>query len=193
MSKQVLHTKFGIARINKGGYYQITSTKEGNKGKLLHRIFWEHFYNFEVPKGYEIHHKNGNKSDNCILNLQLVNQYEHRSAHKRKENHPLYGRKHTLESRKKMSDALKGKNHPLYGKSHSLEQKLRMSKSRNKTGIFRVSKCRCKECKNGFTWTYRYYDENGKPKTISSVDLKILEQKVLELGLEWIVYELKED
>lgn len=188
MSKQVLRTKFGIARINKGGYYQITSTKEGNKGKLLHRLFWERFYNFEVPKGYEIHHKNGNKLDNCILNLQLINQHAHRSAHKRKENHHFYGKKHTIESRKKMSDALKGENHPLYGKNHSLDSKLRMSKVRNKTGIFRVSKYPCKDCKNGFTWAYRYYDENGNPKTISSVDLEILKQKVLELGLEWIVY-----
>lgn len=188
MSKQVLHTKFGTARMNKGGYYQITSSKEGNKGKLLHRILWESFYNFEVPKGFEIHHKNGNKLDNCILNLQLINQYSHRSSHKRKENHHMYGKKHTLESRKKMSDALKGEKHPLYGKSHPLESKLRMSKVRNKTGIFRVSKCSCKKCKNGFTWTYRYYDNKGNAKTISSVDLEVLKQKVLDLGLEWIVY-----
>lgn len=34
----ILHTKFGTAKINKKGHYQITSRKEGNGGKLLHRL-----------------------------------------------------------------------------------------------------------------------------------------------------------
>ena len=68
---EVLHTKFGNAKINCRGYLAITSRKEGNNAKKLHRLMWEDFYG-EIPEGYVIHHKNGNKLDNCILNLQLM-------------------------------------------------------------------------------------------------------------------------
>lgn len=47
------------------------------------------------------------------------------------ENHPFYGRKHTEESRKKISDKLKGENHPLFGKHLSDETREKMSKSRD--------------------------------------------------------------
>lgn len=80
-----IKTKFGVAKIisTSDGYkrYLITSRKEGNKGKLLHRLIWEDFYNTEVPKGYTIHHKNGNSLDNCILNLQLMRDKDHRVLH----------------------------------------------------------------------------------------------------------------
>jgi len=76
-----MKTKYGTARINKEGYYWITSRKEGNNGKRLHRLIWEDFYNTEVPKGYVIHHRNFNKLDNCILNLQLMKKGEHIKLH----------------------------------------------------------------------------------------------------------------
>lgn len=40
--------------------------------------------------------------------------------------HPMFGKKHTEEARKKMSDKLKGENHPLFGKhlKDSTKQKL---------------------------------------------------------------------
>ena len=81
MINKTLYTKYGTARINKEGYYWITSRKEGNNGKRLHRLIWEDFYNTEVPKGYVIHHRNFNKLDNCILNLQLMKKGEHTKLH----------------------------------------------------------------------------------------------------------------
>lgn len=39
--KEVVVTVFGNGRINSNGYYQIGTRKEGNKGKLLHRLIWE--------------------------------------------------------------------------------------------------------------------------------------------------------
>lgn len=81
MINKTLHSKYGTARINNEGYYWITSRKEGNNGKRLHRLIWEDFYNTEVPKGYVIHHRNFNKLDNCILNLQLMKKGEHIKLH----------------------------------------------------------------------------------------------------------------
>lgn len=38
----------------------------------------------EVPKGFHIHHKDGDKSNNFIDNLELMNQFDHLSLHSSK-------------------------------------------------------------------------------------------------------------
>ena len=76
-----MKTKFGNVKINSVGYYVVTSTKEGNHRKLLHRLIWEDFWGCEIPKDYVIRHKDGNKLNNCILNLQLMSDKDHRSLH----------------------------------------------------------------------------------------------------------------
>jgi len=102
MSKpKVLHTKFGIAKIDRR-YYRISSSKEGNYQKYLHRLIFEDFYSCEVPEGFVVHHKDGNKLNNCILNLQLMREFDHLSIHHK-------GLKHSKESKMKMSKAKKGK------------------------------------------------------------------------------------
>ena len=57
--------------------------------------------------------------------------------------------------------------------------------TKNKTGFYRVSKEKKSDCKQGFCYTYKYPDNNGKQKSIRSVDLKKLEIKVKEKGLTW--------
>lgn len=68
----------------------------------------------------------------------------------------------------------------------SEETKKKMSKSRNTTGYYRVYKLKDKTCKQGFIWSYQYYEE-GKRKCIRSVSIEKLEQKVKAKGLEWRV------
>ena len=43
------------------------------------------------------------------------------------------GKKHSEETKEKMSEANKGKNNPMYGKHHSEEARERMSKARKGT------------------------------------------------------------
>lgn len=50
------------------------------KNKLFHRFVWE-FYNGPIPKGYIIHHKNGNKLDNRLENLICISSKEHNLLH----------------------------------------------------------------------------------------------------------------
>ena len=45
------------------------------------------------------------------------------------DNHPLFGKTHSNETKKKMSDSLKGENNPLFGKTHSNETKKKMSEA----------------------------------------------------------------
>lgn len=47
---------------------------------LIHRDIWQ-YYNGEIPKGYFIHHRNKNKVDNDISNLQLVTSSQHKRLH----------------------------------------------------------------------------------------------------------------
>ena len=54
------------------GYYRKT---DGNR-ILMHRFVWESF-NGQIPKGYDIHHRDGDRTNNKINNLELMKKDEH--------------------------------------------------------------------------------------------------------------------
>ncbi len=189
----MIKTKYGNAKLNETGHYRITSCKEGNHGKYLHRLIWEEHYG-EIPKGYVIHHKDKNPQNNCILNLQLMTKEEHISLHTQGENNPMYGKVFSPEHRKKLSENhadTSGENNPMYGKKPSIPTRLRISKTMNKSGILNVSKKKNKSCKKGWCWQYRYY-EGKKRKTLMSTDLLKLKKKVLSKGMDWIELDMEE-
>ena len=162
---KILHTKWGYATINNDGYYTISSRKEGYNRKILHRLIWEDFYGCEIPKGYIIHHKDGNKTNNCILNLQLMKHGTHNHLHMNGENNHMYGKHRSETVKKRISHANSEKN--------------------STTGLYRVYKHKIKNHEQGFNWRYNYCDENGKRRSLNSLDLDKLKEKVLDKGLEW--------
>ena len=157
-----MKTIFGNAKID-DGYYMITSRKEGYHGKFLHRLIFEKEYG-EIPKGFVIHHKDGNKLNNCIGNLELMTHKSHSKLHNTGENNPMFKIKHPLKTMKKMSE------------------------KQNTTGYFRVYKSKEKQYKQGFIYVYQYFDENKKRKRIKSTSLSKLENKVKSKKLEWIKF-----
>ena len=76
LNPPLLITTFGRAKVDTSGYYRITSRREGNHLKLLHRLIFEKFHG-GIPEGYIVHHKDGDKINNCILNLELLSLREH--------------------------------------------------------------------------------------------------------------------
>lgn len=106
-----IYTEFGIAR-KYGGYYRISSSKEGNMNKLLHRLIYEKEHNCTIPEGYVIHHLDGDKTNNDPNNLQMMEASKHNSLHMKGENNRYYGKKLSKTTRMKMSEARKGLKHP---------------------------------------------------------------------------------
>lgn len=102
------------------------------------------------------------------------------------QNNPNYGKRFTKETTEKMREAKIGSKNPMYGKNHTEEIKRKMSLSQgNSTGYRRVSLVTCSDCKHKKRYQYWYYNDDGKKKSISSVNLKKLKEKVLEKGLPW--------
>jgi hypothetical protein len=75
MEKYQYFNGLKFTRDDKTGYY-LNSTKR----KRMHRYVWE-YYNGAIPKGYEIHHKDGNKANNDISNLELLTAEAHQRYH----------------------------------------------------------------------------------------------------------------
>ncbi len=72
----------------KTGYILITPGYK-NKNTLEHRYVWEKEYG-PIPKGFDIHHINGIRTDNRLENLEIVSHAMHTSRHKiGKDPHPL--------------------------------------------------------------------------------------------------------
>ena len=65
-------------RESQGYYYSPRKDRSGLD--MLHRMVYIH-YNGEIPKGYCIHHKDGNKGNNDISNLECVRRSEHSHYH----------------------------------------------------------------------------------------------------------------
>ena len=68
---------------DKYGYYNLSQKNKLKHPELerrLHRAIWKS-YNGEIPKGYHIHHKDHNKENNDISNLELISPSAHSIHH----------------------------------------------------------------------------------------------------------------
>lgn len=62
----------------KTGYYLHTVAR--GTGTRLHRDVYE-YYNGKIPKGYQIHHKDHDKNNNDISNLEMLTKEQHSKLH----------------------------------------------------------------------------------------------------------------
>ena len=70
--------KGGVSNFH--GYLMITHGKDSMK--LLHRVIMEKYLGRKLFLSELVHHINGDKKDNRIENLQLVNRSEHMNIHR---------------------------------------------------------------------------------------------------------------
>ena len=64
-----------FSKDEKTGYWQNTKTRE-----RMHRYVWKHYYG-DIPKGFRVHHVDGDKSNNDISNLALLPHEAHVKLH----------------------------------------------------------------------------------------------------------------
>jgi uncharacterized C2H2 Zn-finger protein len=62
--------------ITRKGYVRVYYAPE-KRLKMMHRIVWEEA-NGKIPPGLEIHHKDKNKQNNKLENLQMVDRVTHK-------------------------------------------------------------------------------------------------------------------
>lgn len=85
-------------------------------GKLKQYSHYIYFLNtgqwpdFEV-KGEVIHHIDGNPLSNSFDNLQLMSKAEHDSFNKSGADNPMFDKRHSAETKRRMSDSQKGEKH----------------------------------------------------------------------------------
>ena len=139
---------------------------------------------------------------NFIKGGDGIKGFRHSEESRRKLSESHKGKVCSVETRRKIGEANKGKspsqetrkkmsdNNVRYwsGKFRSEETCRKMSEAHNTTGLFRVSKKKCSNCKQGFTWVYQCCGQENV--YLTSVDLNVLEDKVKAKGLEW--YKLEE-
>ena len=96
-----LYYKRYVGKIDRGGYIKVNPPK-GYKHCCIHQYIWMVANGCDIPEGYDIHHIDGNKLNNSIYNLELIDEKTHISEHKK-------GKKHSEETRNKISKSHKGK------------------------------------------------------------------------------------
>lgn len=68
-----------------GMVYRKTHSSEyfqSKEGHTLHRDVYEYHTGKEIPSGYIVHHKDGNKCNNEFDNLELLSSSEHTKLHR---------------------------------------------------------------------------------------------------------------
>lgn len=81
---RIIKIKEHICKVNnRKGWYLALILNDGlgkHKTCRIHRLVWESFRG-DVPNGFVVHHKDNNKQNNNIKNLQLVSTMEHHKIH----------------------------------------------------------------------------------------------------------------
>jgi len=117
--------KFGKERIlklgkNKYGYLQFILYKNNKKyTKTIHRLVLETFNPIENMDKLEGNHKDGNKENNRLDNLEWCTYYENRKhaienglINNKDINNPNYGNHYSEETKRKQSEKMRGENNP---------------------------------------------------------------------------------
>lgn len=76
----------GVGYTTAKGYHRIYDPEQ-RRNRLAHDVEWER-HNGPIPEGFEIHHRNHQKQDNSIENLELVDDITHKrldSPHYRRD------------------------------------------------------------------------------------------------------------
>lgn len=77
-----------LSNTNKNGWYFTVNLKNSDKKRKTERIHVLVAKTFigEIPKGFHVHHKDGNKQNNIVTNLEIIHPSKH--WHETEKNNP---------------------------------------------------------------------------------------------------------
>ena len=76
-------------RLSRNGYLRVNLKHKGKyKTVEIHRVVAQAFLGAIYKK--QVHHKNGDRTDNNVMNLQIVTKKEHRLLHREMEEVYMY-------------------------------------------------------------------------------------------------------
>ena len=127
-----------------GNYFQ-------RKGVRLHVKVWRD-HKGEIPKGYHVHHKDFNRANNEIDNLELIEKRMHMSLHKKTEKQMEYAKHHIEDIREQAAEWHRS---PEGRKWHSEHAKKEWENAGYKTYI-------CTNCGREFTTRHNYADGRNR-------------------------------
>lgn len=109
-------------------YYRANGGLRKKGISYLHHEVWK-YYHGEIPKGYHIHHKDGDTLNNSIDNLEALPGREHLSEHNKERGPSEYFRIHFQEMQEKAKAWHKSAEgiawHSEHGKKIAAQQKER--------------------------------------------------------------------
>ncbi len=88
--------KFIKFHLTKNGYFRV---RIQGRAFQVHRIVFETINKLRIPENYEINHKDRDRRNNCIENLEMLSQKEHLEYHKRLRKEKRKERKKTETSK----------------------------------------------------------------------------------------------
>ncbi len=141
--------------------YQYKAKKVNGKRIDEHRLIAIQYWGEEACKGMDVHHKNGNKLDNSIENLELIPRSIHSKMH-------MIGRTLPEETRKKLSVATRDyfkthtqSNKKMVGQFSSSGELLSVYESCSAVSYYGFDRPHVKDCckgirkkEKGFIWKY---------------------------------------
>ena len=100
-----------------------------NKKSYVHRMIYEYYFG-KLDKNMIVHHKDGDKRNNSIENLESMTSKEHKIFHL----------KDTIGKYTFTHENTSGKNNPFYGKTHTEETKRKISETKRIRRLFNEEK-----------------------------------------------------
>lgn len=125
-----------------GSYFQ-------HRGKRLHVAVWK-YHNGDIPKGYHVHHLDGDRTNNQIENLFLIPAGVHSSWHQHEEKQREYQKWHIKDMQELAKEWHKS------DEGREFHKKLAKKQWENPEPITYV----CTECGKEFQSLHHYGDEN---------------------------------